>query len=152
MVDKNLTSQISNLIKNIVEQNNLLFIDLIVRGTDKHPVIEVFVDHRDGVDTELCSKISLEIKEKLDQTVEIDNYRLDVSSPGVDRPLIYLEQYFKHIGRKFSLQYKENDNTYELNNATLESINNDELTFKTNKSTIKLKFSQIIKAQTIITF
>jgi ribosome maturation factor RimP len=66
--------------------------------------------------------------------------------------LVYLEQYFKHIGRKFSLQYKENDNTYELNNATLESINNDELTFKTNKSTIKLKFSQIIKAQTIITF
>jgi ribosome maturation factor RimP len=36
------------------------------------------------------------------------SYRLEVSSPGIDRPLRYLRQYKKNIGRRFKVTYLKN--------------------------------------------
>lgn len=152
MVSTKIQEKIKQIVNEIVSEKKLLHIDTIVRGTDKNVVIEVFIDSKEGVDTDICEVISNLIKEKIEIDLELDNYRLDVSSPGIDRPLIYLDQYYKHIGRKFDLEYEIDEKKFEAKNIELFSIENEQLIFKNNKTELKLHFNQIKKAITIISF
>ncbi len=62
--------------------------------------IIVFLDADEGVTLRKCQRISRRLEEKLDQDPDLmDNYLLEVSSGGVERPLKLVRQYPKHIGR-----------------------------------------------------
>ncbi len=152
MVSKEITEKILQITNLVITQKSLLLIDTIIRGTDKNIVIEIFVDSKIGVDADLCAEVSDMIKSRIEEELEIENYRLDVSSPGIDRPLKYLDQYYKHIGRKFYILYEKDGNTFELNNVELTGIENDILTFKNNKLQLQINFNNIKKAITIISF
>jgi len=80
-------------------------IDLVIRGEKGTRVVEVFVDSEAGVSSDLCSTISKEVSAVLDKSDFVRGaYRLDVSSPGIERPLRFPWQYRKHVGR--TLQVK----------------------------------------------
>jgi ribosome maturation factor RimP len=144
---------IRDLILEVVERNNFLLIETVIRGHGNNRVIEVFIDAENYVSADDCSKVNREINERVKNTVLAqENYRLEVSSPGTDRPLKYLKQFSKHINRKFDLSYKING---EIKKATavLAEINDDELKFITNNNNVLLlKFNTIVKAKVIISF
>ncbi len=152
MISKEITEKILQITNQVIPQKGLLLVDTIIRGTDKNVVIEIFVDNKTGVDADLCAEVSDMIKSRIEEELELENYRLDVSSPGIDRPLKYIDQFYKHIGRKFSIVYEQDGNTFELNNVELVSIENEILTFKNNKSQLQIIFNNIKKAITIISF
>ncbi len=74
-------------------------IEIVVRGNRREPVIEVFVDNETGVTIALCQEITQAVLDLLEAEAVPGNYRLTVSSPGVDRPLQFPWQYRKHVGR-----------------------------------------------------
>ncbi|HTS00276.1 MAG TPA: hypothetical protein VML00_11015 [Bacteroidota bacterium] len=75
-------------------------IDLVVRGAHGSTIVELFIDAEEGVTTELCSAVSREASLLIDARGWIRGaYRLDVSSPGIARPLKFPWQYRKHVGR-----------------------------------------------------
>ena len=83
-------------------------LEITVRGSSHRRVIEIFVDSEDGVDFEICRKLSAEIGELIDgKSVFPAAYRLDVSSPGIDRPLRHVWQYRKNIGRLLDVSLRE---------------------------------------------
>ena len=147
-------NSVNNKIRQIatdsVNKNNLFLIDIIFRGITNNPVIEVFIDGEKNVDANVCAEISSDIKKVIDEKKFYKSYRLDVSSPGVDRPLIYIEQFPKHINRKFEIQYKKDDDV-KMFNGKLMSVEADVLTFL-GKSEIKVKFKDIIKAKVLVSF
>lgn len=62
--------------------------------------IGVFVDGDEGVSLDACVQISRILQAILDAEPALEGqYALEVSSPGVSRPLKYLRQYIKHTGR-----------------------------------------------------
>ena len=80
-----------------------VFIDLVEEtGTDGEPAY---------VGTEDCEKVSRFLSEKLDQEDPIEqNYFLEVSSPGMDRPLVKPEHYERYAGREIEIKlYKAID-------------------------------------------
>jgi ribosome maturation factor RimP len=82
------------------EEAGAHLIDLIVRGDARRKVIEVFVDAAGGVTTDLCSAVSRSFADRIDAAGVVEgSYRLEVSSPGIDRPLQFWWQYTKHVGR-----------------------------------------------------
>ncbi len=135
------------------EENGLFLVDIIFRGNPNNKIIEIFIDGEKNVDADDCAKVSREIEEQIEKLGLISvSYRLEVSSPGVDRPLKYLKQYFKHINRKFEVSYKENNETRKFNGKLI-SVENDKLKFlHDNKNTIIINFNNIIKAKVLISF
>ncbi len=145
-------NKILNIISPIIDQNNLLLIDLVVRGDERKRIIEVFVDSKENISADLLADINRKINSSLNYNEEeFGNYRLDVSSPGVDRPLKYLEQYYKHINRQFDLQFNDG-NEIKKSKARLVSINNDNLLFDDGMREFLIKYNQIIKAKVLISF
>jgi len=85
-------------------------IDLLVRGEQGKPLVEVYVDAEDAVTTELCAELSRDIAGVIEQNNFVRGpYRLVVSSPGIDRPIQFQWQYKKHSGRLFELRVRETD-------------------------------------------
>jgi len=149
----NIVEQIENRLHEIAEEKNLLLIDFHWRGTDSFRVLEIFVDNIEGITTEICSQVSREIESFIDEAGLIKGkYRLDVSSPGVGKPLKYVEQFPKHVGRSFKLQLIFEGDNIEVIEGKLRAINGDELVFEVEGKERIINFNNIKQAKVQISF
>lgn len=116
--------QIRQWIEEILTEEALaayFLIDLHVSATGK---VEVFLDGDSGIDLAVCRRISRRLEERLDQAAILgESYTLEVSSPGVSRPLRLARQYPQHQGRTLLLTFLD-DSRLEgrLVTATPEAI------------------------------
>ncbi len=149
----NIIEQIENQLEKITKEKNLLLIDFHWRGTDSFRVLEIFIDNVSGITTEICSEVSREIEAYIDEAGLIKGkYRLDVSSPGVGKPLKYVEQFPKHIGRSFKLQLISDDDKIEKTEGKLIAVNGEELSFEVEGSERIINFKNIKQAKVKISF
>lgn len=80
--------------------------ELVIRGELRSKVLEVYVDTDEGITIDTCSDISRELSAILDEEdLILGAYRLDVSSPDLNRPIHVPRQYRKNTGRVISIAY-----------------------------------------------
>jgi ribosome maturation factor RimP len=103
-------NSIKELTQPIVEQRNMFLVDIELKH-QKMPEIWVLVDsEEDGVDLGKCSEISRELGVLMEESDLISgSFRLNVSSPGLSRPLSDIRQYKKNIGRLAKVKYKQDE-------------------------------------------
>ena len=136
----------------IAEKLNFFVIDITFRGDNRKKIIEVFVDAEKNIDADNLAEISREINSIIEEQDIIQQaYRLDVSTPGVDRPLKFLKQFPKHINRNFEVTYKTGDEIRTITGKLL-SVEREELTFLSDKKEILIEFKNITTAKVIISF
>ena len=142
---------ILNVAQEVSDKNNLFLLEVLFRGNERDRVIEIFIDGEDNLSAGDCARISREINQVIEERELLDSaYRLDVSTPGVDRPLKYLKQYKKHINRKFEVRYKTGENKKDIT-AKLVKIEEDNLYFYSDREQL-IKFEDIIKAKVLVSF
>ncbi len=84
------------------EFHDFYLVEIEVKDPNK---ILIFVDSDSGVKTKDCAVLSRYIEEYLDEeNWKGGKYVLEVSSPGIDRPLKFPRQYVKNIGRKIEIK------------------------------------------------
>ncbi len=143
---------IEEISKKIIEESGFFLIEFIVRGNANNRVFEIFIDGEKNVSADDCAKISREVNKVIEDNQLISSsYRLDVSSPGVERPLIYLKQYPKHIGRKLEVSFNQNNSSKKII-GILKSIEAENLFFEVNKQELVINFNNIKKAKVILSF
>ena len=136
----------------IAEKLNFFVIDINFRGDNRKKIIEVYVDAEKNIDADNLAEISREINSIIeDQDIIQQGYRLDVSTPGVDRPLKFLKQFPKHINRNFDVTYKTGDEIKTITGKLL-SVEREELMFLSDKKEILIEFKNITTAKVIISF
>ena len=146
-----LKENIVQIVEEITSSSGYFLIDIVLRGTERNRVIEIFVDGEKNITAKDCAEVSRKINKVFEEKELIKSaYRLDVSSPGIDRPLLYLKQYPKHINRKFEIKYNYGDEKKKLK-GTLNKIEGEDLTFLTNKEQV-IKFKDIINAKVLVNF
>lgn len=73
----------------------------------RHSLLRVYIDHDDGVTVEACADVSRQASAVLDVEDPISgDYTLEVSSPGMDRPLFTLEHYAAYIGEQVKIRLR----------------------------------------------
>jgi ribosome maturation factor RimP len=92
----------------LIAQSGAVLVDSVLRGSEARRVVELYVDlptAAEGITLEQCGILSREIGDVLDAAnVFKGAYRLDVSSPGVDRPLRFGWQFARNIGRLLAVE------------------------------------------------
>jgi ribosome maturation factor RimP len=73
-------------------------LELVALERPSSETLRLYIDHPDGVDLELCSRVTGELRELLEA------WSLEVSSPGIDRPLTKPEHYRRFVGRKVKVR------------------------------------------------
>lgn len=71
----------------------------------RYSLLRIYIDNEQGITVDDCQKVSHQVSALLDVADPIKGeYHLEVSSPGMDRPLFKLEQYQRYIGSKLQLR------------------------------------------------
>lgn len=85
----NITSKIEELVVPILQELNLELVDIEYVKEGRDWFLRIYIDTPTGrIDIEQCAQVSEKLSEKLDEVDPItDNYFLEVSSPGAERPL-----------------------------------------------------------------
>ena len=72
-----------------------------VSGSKRSPVLRLFIDHSNGVDHELCARVTGHLRDLL------RDYTVEVSSPGPSRPLTKPDHYRRFLGRRVRVRTGE---------------------------------------------
>ena len=104
------TARVVELVEEVIEGSPVFVVEAEVRGTRGSRVVEVYVDSDEGLDVDELARISREVGFLLDmEDVILGRYNLNVSSPGLDRPLVLPRQYVKNVGRTLRVHYAKAD-------------------------------------------
>ena len=91
--------QIKKLAESICEDEELEFVHAEFAKLGKTKLLRVYIDKENGIGVEDCAKVSRELSDLLDVKVDIPGkYSLEVSSPGIFRPLVKPEDYERFKG------------------------------------------------------
>lgn len=99
-----LFEQISGFTTPFLEPIKGYLVDLNLRGEGATTVLEVFVDTDKGITADECAEVSRSLSAEIErQSIFTGRYRIEVSSPGLERPLKLERQFRKNIGRQLKI-------------------------------------------------
>ena len=130
---------------------NLVQIQIFDENTKR---VQIMVERSDGMNITVgdCSMISKEISVILDVNDPLgENYLLEVSSPGIDRPLLHLEDYEKYLGFDARIDVKNTLDGRKKFKGTLTGIDGDKIKIKVKEKTYLLPIFQIQKGKLLLT-
>lgn len=112
-----------------------------------HSLLRVYIDQNFGIGIEDCEKVSRQISALLDvEDLISSNYSLEVSSPGIPRPLFYAEQYQRYIGHEVAIKVFKPVAGRRQWIGKIVSADAQELILEINSEQQKFIFSNIVKA------
>lgn len=119
----------------------------------RQAVLRVFIDSPNGIGVEDCAAVSRQISAVLDVEDPIPvEYTLEVSSPGMDRPLFTLEQYARHIGEHVKLRLRTPFEGRRNFSGQMTAVENDEIVVMVEEHEYLLPIELIDKANIIPQF
>jgi ribosome maturation factor RimP len=91
---------INGLAESVAGELGVKVFDLELAGSSGRPVLRVYIDRKGGVTLEDCEKFSRSLSALMDVEDPVRTpYVLEVSSPGLDRPLREFSDYEEHTGK-----------------------------------------------------
>ena len=139
--------KVEEIVNSALIARDAFLVDFAERKERGRRIVQVYIDTDDGITIAECAEISSEVGATLDaQGVINEPFELEVSSPGIDKPLKLLRQYRKNVGRKYKVQY-QHENEHRSLVGTLSAIEGEKLTFVTEKQeSISMDFLNIIES------
>lgn len=116
----------------------------------QHSLLRVYIDKEDGITVDDCAEASRQINAVLEINDPIKGeYTLEVSSPGLERPLFTLEQCQQFVGHHISANAYTPIEGQRNFKGMLLSVENAVLQLETPKKTVEIPWAQIRKAHIV---
>ncbi|MBD8025733.1 ribosome maturation factor RimP [Ureibacillus sp. Re31] len=152
------TSVIEELVTPILEELNLELVDIEFLKEGRNWFLRVYIDTPEGgIDIDQCAIVSERLSLVLDETDPIEqNYYLEVSSPGAERPLKKESDFKKAVGKFIYVKTYEPIKDMKEFQGYLRAYTEQglelEIRIKTRKMTIFIEKEKIAKARLAIDF
>jgi ribosome maturation factor RimP len=111
-------------------------------------VLRLFIDREQGVTLDDCAAVSRAISTWLDVEDLIEHaYQLEVSSPGLERPLKRIEDFQRFVGRQAKVKLKEPRDEQNVFIGTLEQVAGEEVILLVDGRQVAIPFAEIARAR-----
>ncbi|TYK64913.1 ribosome maturation factor RimP [Colwellia echini] len=145
--------KLTELLRPAVEETGKSLLGIEYLSAGNNSVLRLFIDHENGINVDDCAEVSRQVGALLDVEDPISSeYSLEVSSPGVDRPLFELAHYQEVIGETVNLKLSMPLNGRRKFKGPLVAIENDTLIVEVDGIDYELAFSNIVKANLVAKF
>lgn len=119
----------------------------------RHTLLRVYIDHPEGVSVEACAAVSRQASAVLDVEDPISgDYTLEVSSPGMDRPLFTLEQFVESIGEQVKIRLRAPYEGRRNFQGVIRGVEGDEVVLQVEEHEYLLPIDSIDKSNIIPRF
>ncbi len=113
----------------------------------KHSLLRIYIDKPGGIGVEDCEQVSWQVSALLDVNDPIPgNYSLEVSSPGIPRPLFHSKHYLNYVGLEVQIKLYKPVLAQRKFVGTIVSADEDTLVLMIDKEQQHFLFSNIVKA------
>lgn len=145
--------KIENIVTPVVQEMNLSLVDVEYLQDGGYWYVRIFIENlNDDITLEDCATVSNKIEDDVDKLID-KKFFLEVSSPGIERPLKKIEDFirFKDEKIKVSLKHKINENKNYI--GLLEECKDNIIFLKLeNEIVLEIPFSEIRKANLVYEF
>jgi len=135
-----------NLIQPALENEEYELVDLEIKGSHTSPLLRLYIDKDEGVTVRDCAMMSRKISEYLESALsDFQAWRLEVSSPGIDRPLKTEKDFLKNVGRNVTIHYQDGE-FHEIEGKILK-MQNQKVSIETSEGVVPVALTSIQKAK-----
>ncbi len=144
--------QIKELIESAVESLGFELVR-VTYGGGRKPTLQIMAERPDGtMSVEDCARLSREVSLILDVEDPLPGeYLLEVSSPGVDRPLTRAKDFERWVGFETKVELGSQIDGRRRFKGRMTAFNGAEVVMQTEEGEIVLPFGEISKAKLILT-
>lgn len=146
-----IVDDIENLIEPLINEigYDLWGCEYLLQG--KRSLLRIYIDKTEGINIQDCEKVSKRIGALLDVSNTISgNYDLEVSSPGIPRPLFYKEQYRQYIGEDVQIKLAHKLQGKRKFTGKIISADDENLVLDIDGIQQEFLFSNIVKASLMV--
>lgn len=148
-----LEQKLQELVQGSVEDLGCELWGIECQRVGRYLTVRLFIDKEGGVTVEDCADVSRQVSAVLDVEDPIaDKYNLEVSSPGLDRPLFTLNQFERYLGQEILLHLRIPVTDRRKWQGQLAKIENDMITLIVDGKEQVLAFGNIQKANVVPKF
>ena len=128
IMDKTVEEKVHALATRVAEEYNFEVVDMQLWAKGKRTLLRIFIDKEGGITLDNCETFSRGFEALLDVEDPITGpYTLEVSSPGLDRPLKNSRDFMKNLGKLVRIVTKEKINNQSFFVGRLEGANDQSL-------------------------
>jgi len=116
----------------------------------RHSLLRIYIDSDDGITLEDCERVSHQVSGILDVEDAIQgHYSLEVSSPGLDRPLFTLDHFKRFIGKQAKIKLSAPIDGRRKFNGVIRAVKESLVVLEMDAEEFELPFSAIEKANLV---
>lgn len=135
--------KLRGLLLPLLESEGVELVELQLKGSHGSQIVKVFVDTEDGITLEKCEVISRKFSDILDiEDILPGKYRLEVSSPGVNRPLHSAKDFLRNMHRQVRVYYEHEAEKLNFLGEIVD-VSDDAVTLKAKKGVKRIELSKI---------
>jgi ribosome maturation factor RimP len=147
------TKQVSDLIEPILDELGFVLVDTEYQTDRGRWVLRLYIDKEGGVTIDDCAKVSNELGDLIDIKDIIENeYVLEVSSPGLNRPLKKEADFIRVTGKKVKVRTKAPLKGQRNFMGVLKDFKEHELYIQSEGQLITVAWADIEKANLVYEF
>jgi ribosome maturation factor RimP len=146
--------KLRQLIQPVVEGLGYEFVGAEFLPQGKHSLLRVYIDKEEtGISVDDCERVSRQISSVFDVEDPIaGQYALEISSPGVDRPLFKVEDFARFVGEQVSLKLSVAQKGRKNFKGFVRGLENDVITLEVDGEMHQIIFDDIDQARLVPTF
>ncbi|MBS4539887.1 ribosome maturation factor RimP [Clostridium sp. D2Q-11] len=153
MLKKEVEELVFNLVEPITDSKEFELVDVEYVKEGPYMYLRVFIDKPGGVTIDDCQSISQLTSEKLDEIDPVEeNYFLEVSSPGIDRPFKNDKDYKRALEKDVEVSLYKQINNSKNYTGQLIDFNENDISLDVEGEIIKLNRNDIAKINLAIKF
>lgn len=154
MTKKKIEVQVEDLVLPILEEKSFDLVDVEFLKEGKNWYLRVYIDKPGGISIDDCQDVSQELSDELDRLDPIkQSYILEVSSPGLDRPLKRDKDYERYKGTEVEVKLYKPVDGKKVFEGELVGLINDRITIKqSDEQVLSFEKDEVAIAKRIIKF
>jgi len=148
------TNAIAKLIEPAVKELGFDLVRVAMIGGTSDPTLQIMAERPDTRQLTIddCAELSRKVSEILDEADPIEEaYRLEVSSPGIDRPLTRLSDYADWTGHEARIRFDQPMDGAKQVSGIIDGVSGDTVRIATTRGLREVPFKSIASAKLILT-
>ena len=148
-----IAQQITDLVAVVIDEMGYELIDVAYLSLRGRWVLRLYIDKEGGVTIDDCARVSRELGDLIDvKDIIPHEYVLEVSSPGLDRPLKKEKHFLDVIGKKIKVRMADPTNKRRYFKGFLKDFHDGTLVLETEGGEVSLPWQDIEKANLVYEF
>jgi ribosome maturation factor RimP len=153
MVPKEIIERVHAIADSILKNEGIELVEVGYRREARGWVLRLTIDKEGGVTLDDCSRVSQEVGRELDIEDFISaTYTLEVSSPGLTRPLRNEKDFIKHCNRLIKLRTIDPINNRQQFKGRLLGVSKNQIELEMEEEIVQIPLAKIAKANLEIEF